>query len=229
MVLVDRALFRVLPPMAPTTRSARLSIQAQAGNSKVASSSRVIIGENSVYKLGEGFQEESHLKVYKAKGSENPGKGSQRNGRIGAKKEKVFAVDPEEAMASDMEDFCASAGSVGDSSFSGSEVTKIRTSLLSWYDRNHRVLPWRINLHSCLKNPSYTADEPDEICEDAGVEAKEESWPIGGLRENSVHSAVFPHSLSSTSLWGTLNSKPTSLRGSHLVLLEKRWCCNLII
>ena len=182
MVLCDRALCRVLPPMAPTTRSARLSIEAQGVNYKAASSSKAIV----VDELGEGFREESSLKVYKAKAIaiEKPGKGAQRKGRIGVKKEKkVASVDP------DMEDFCSSAGSLIEPCFLETEVMEIRTSLLSWYDRNHRVLPWRINLHSSLDGPPYSGGEPDGVCKEASRgEAKKQASP-------SVQAAVCEHYL----------------------------------
>lgn len=180
MVVLDRALPRALPPMAPTTRSARLSIGAQDVNYKAASSSRAITVETSM-----GFQEETHLKVYKAK----TGNGSQRKGRIGAKKEKkASSVAAEEAVATDMEDLCSLTGLF---SFSESEVVEIRTRLLSWYDSNHRVLPWRINLQSCLESPSYSGDDGDETCKEAPrVEAK----------KAASSAAVCQQSLSSTSL-----------------------------
>lgn len=199
MVLCDRALCRALPPMAPTTRSARLSIEAQGVNFKAASSSKAIV----VDELGEEFREESSLKVYKAKAIEKPGKGAQRKGRIGVKKEKkVASVDP------DMEDFCPSAGSSIEPCFSETEVMEIRTSLLSWYDRNHRVLPWRINLHSSLEGPPYSGGEPDGVCKEASRgEAKKQASP-------SVQAAVCEHYL-------FLTFFVYFVRGSSL---ERRWC-----
>jgi hypothetical protein len=236
MVLCDRALCRVLPPMAPTTRSARLSIEAQGVNYKAASSSKAIV----VDELGEGFREESSLKVYKAKAIEKPGKGAQRRGRIGVKKEKkVASVDP------DMEDFCSSAGSLVEPSFSEIEVMEIRTSLLSWYDRNHRVLPWRINLHSSLESPSYSGGEPDGVCKEVfRGEAKKEASPSVGLRGDSVQAAVcdyylFPHLLcvfcDRTFLGcymreGSIASQELCCSGAcDLICQELLWCCRLIL
>ncbi|KAG0563419.1 hypothetical protein KC19_8G029700 [Ceratodon purpureus] len=172
MVMLDRALCRVLPPMAPTTRSARLSVEVLGVNSKAASSSKGGGVMNLVVKGDVGYEEERSLKVYKAKGSGKAEKGSQRRGRIGVKKDKKVApVDSEDGMVMDMEDFCSSGGSLAEPSFSESEVMAIRTGLLSWYDRNHRVLPWRINLHSCFENPSYSGGEHDEICKGGKKEA----------------------------------------------------------
>lgn len=41
--------------------------------------------------------------------------------------------------------------------FRGEEIAPLRKALLSWYDRNHRELPWRINPHSQLKSIDLSA------------------------------------------------------------------------
>jgi A/G-specific adenine glycosylase len=54
-------------------------------------------------------------------------------------------------------------------SFSAEEVVDIRSSLLSWYDRNHRVLPWRLNPHSLLQAP------PIVVVDRTGVKQQEKN------------------------------------------------------
>jgi len=54
-------------------------------------------------------------------------------------------------------------------SFSAEEVVDIRSSLLSWYDRNHRVLPWRLNPHSLLQAP------PIVVVDGTGVKQQEKN------------------------------------------------------
>lgn len=54
-------------------------------------------------------------------------------------------------------------------SFSAEEVDDIRSSLLSWYDRNHRVLPWRLNPHSLLQAP------PIVVVDGTGVKQQEKN------------------------------------------------------
>lgn len=178
--------------MAPTTRSARLSIEAQTFSCKAASSSRAITANTPICKA-ESFQEERGLRTCKFKANEKPDGALQRKVRTArARKEKKMSqVDQEEATATDMdmEDLCSSGGCQSDPVFLESEVMAIRTKLLSWYDRNHRHLPWRINIHSCLQNPSYSADEPDERCKEASsIEVKKGASHLGG---DSVHAAVY--------------------------------------
>ena len=43
--------------------------------------------------------------------------------------------------------------------FSPSELENMQKALLSWYDENHRVLPWRRNVHSRL-SPATVASQP---------------------------------------------------------------------
>ncbi|KAK9809860.1 hypothetical protein WJX72_000467 [[Myrmecia] bisecta] len=55
-------------------------------------------------------------------------------------------------------------------SFTSEEVVQIRRNLLDWYDRNHRILPWRRNKHSKREasardgegNPGAPLDLPDQ-------------------------------------------------------------------
>jgi hypothetical protein len=54
-------------------------------------------------------------------------------------------------------------------SFSAEEVVDIRSSLLSWYDRNHRVLPWRLNPHSLLQA------HPIVVVDGTGVKQQEKN------------------------------------------------------
>lgn len=45
-------------------------------------------------------------------------------------------------------------------SFEAEEAASIQSSLLSWYDGNHRVLPWRQNSHSRHQLSSTNNDGP---------------------------------------------------------------------
>jgi len=197
MVLFCQTQFRVVPSMAPTTRSARFSIDAQTLNFKATSSSRAITADTSRCKAV-SFQEESSLRVNNSKAYEKADGELQRIVRIQPRKERnISQVDPEETMAPDLEDFCSSGVSQVDPVFSQSEVLTIRTNLLSWYDRNHRDLPWRINSYSCLRSP-VSSDEPDEHRKEASsIEAKEEASHLGVSRADSVHAAVHQNSTSS--------------------------------
>lgn len=191
MVLFNRPLSRVVPSMAPTTRSVRLSMEAEASCKRTAFSPAAMYAKNPIRTV-DGFQDETNLKVYKAKSNEKPGKGLQQKFRTGTKKKtKSSQVDKEEIIATDMEDLCTSDGTLADFSFAKSEVMTIRASLLSWYDSNHRVLPWRINLYSCLENPSYSADGAGEICkEESGVGVMNDASLSGVLCRDSMHNAT---------------------------------------
>ncbi len=57
---------------------------------------------------------------------------------------RTMGLSEEERVVPDLED-CL---------FDGQEVGKLRSSLLDWYDKNHRVLPWRRNPHSKLQQSS---------------------------------------------------------------------------
>lgn len=202
MVLANWSIaFSIVPSMAPTTRSARLSIEAETLSSKAASCYNRAITADTPTGKAESFQEGSSLRMSKSTANEKLHGALQQKARTGARKQKRMSpVDPEEPMTTDMEDLCSS-GSQGDPVFSESEVMVIRTNLLSWYDSNHRDLPWRINVHSCMKSPS-SADEPDapdERCKEVstGIEAKKEASHLGVSRNDSVHAVVYPNNISS--------------------------------
>lgn len=198
MVQIDQALFRILPSMAPTTRSARLSLESRTLNCRAASGSRAVTADTPMCKA-ESFQEGGCLKIHKSKANVKPDRALQRKYRIGASKENESSqVDQDKTPAPDMEDLCSSRASQSDPVFSEIEITAIRTNLLSWYDRNHRDLPWRINIHSCLKPPSDSAAEPDECCEKVtSMEATKEASHLRVLRGDSVHAAVCQNNISS--------------------------------
>ena len=57
--------------------------------------------------------------------------------------------------------------SLHSSRFSDDEIVEIRSSLLRWYDANHRVLPWRRNPHS--RKGAEVAEPMDETSSDEAV------------------------------------------------------------
>lgn len=187
--------FRIVPSMAPTTRSARISIEAQTLSSKEVSCSRVITADIPICKA-EGFQEGSNFRMYKAKAHEKSD-GVPRQ-KVSNREKKLSSVEPKEPMATDMEDLCSLGDSnLGDNDFLKREVLAIRTALLSWYDRNHRQLPWRVNTYSCLRSP-FSADEPDERdgrCKEASTstQVKKESSHLGVSGVDPVRALAPPN------------------------------------
>lgn len=174
MVLFDLRITKFGPTMAPTTRSSRL---LSNGNSteetllKVVKAKKIPTTRESPLKVcginKVGASVDTYTKPWSGVNLELSvvAKSKKKRGKKEENPEK------EEDLVIDLEDVALPEGSLAD--FSETEVMEIPASLLTWYDKNHRVLPWRINTYSRLKSS-------DKGCKEQGfvvVKKGEKSTP----------------------------------------------------
>lgn len=163
MVLCDSRISKFGPIMAPTTRSSRL---LSNGNSKeetilkVVKAKKVSITRESPLKvcgIKVGASVDTYTKPWTGVNLELSvvAKSKKKRGKKEENPEK------EEDLVMDLEDVALPEGSLAD--FSETEVMEIPASLLTWYDKNHRVLPWRINTYSRLKSSEKGCKEEDFV------------------------------------------------------------------
>lgn len=181
VVWVD-SVFTLGLKMAPSTRSSSCPT-AQGCILEGSALSNKIIAENDIKS-----KKTSETRI-SAKTRERPS--SKSKGHVPKKKENG---GEQKGLVSDMEDMCQPQMSLCSPSFSDIEVMEIRSSLLDWYDKNHRVLPWRINTHSLL-NP---VSESEEGGNGDNFRVKKDGCLQGAPRKKSAHSPLVnfpPHYL----------------------------------
>lgn len=162
-MLFDLRITKFCLTMAPTTRSSRFP---SSGNSKQEPPLKVVKAKKvstaqelplNVCGIKVGASVDTHTKPWTGVNLELSVVAKSKKKR-GKKEENP---ETEEDLVMDLEDVALPGGSLAD--FSETEAMEIPASLLTWYDKNHRVLPWRINTYSRLESSEKGCKEEDFV------------------------------------------------------------------
>ena len=225
MVLFDLRITKFSPTMAPTTRSSRL---LSNGNSKEETPLKVVKAKKvpttresplKVCGIKVGASVDTYTKPWTGVNLESSvvAKSKEKRGKKEENPEK------EEDLVMDLEDVALPEGFLAD--FSEMEVMEIPASLLTWYDKNHRVLPWRINTYSRLKSSEKGCKEEGFVV----VKKGEKSTPKLKVKfPFFLFLSFYVHETEKFRMNKCVDAKTMDYLdcfGAHLAFLKKTKCC----
>ncbi|KAF5835367.1 hypothetical protein DUNSADRAFT_7494 [Dunaliella salina] len=109
-----------------------------------------------------------------------------------------------------------------ESSFSSAEIDKLRFSLLTWYDANHRVLPWRRTPHSRRTAPSPAGPHESEHPAPASLDTQQFAyhvWVSEIMLQQTQVTTVLPYFARWVARWPTV----AALAAADMEELRHAW------